>query len=52
MILQAENEAMKQELGTLDPEFFEQIEDLKHDYHQLKEKHAALLVTQTKSKDP
>lgn len=43
-MLQGENAAMRQELEAVGPEFFEQIEDLKHDHHQLKQKYTALLV--------
>lgn len=46
-VLQAENAAMRRELQALDPEFFEQIEDLKHDHQQLKQKFAALLAGRT-----
>ena len=44
-ILQTENIAMREQLAALDPEFFEQIEDLKHDHHQLKQKYAALFAS-------
>lgn len=36
-----ENAAMRKELQAVDPEFFDQIEDLKHSHHQLKQKYAS-----------
>jgi chromosome segregation ATPase len=33
--VEAENEDLKTELNAFDPAFFEEIEDLKHEHHQL-----------------
>lgn len=33
--LEAENADLKTELNAFDPAFFEEIEDLKHEHHQL-----------------
>ena len=46
-MLQAENAALRKELEAVDPEFFEQVEDLKHDHYQLKLKYSALLAQQS-----
>ena len=45
-MLRDENAAMQKELKAVDPEFFEQVEDLKHDHYQLKQKYSALLAQQ------
>lgn len=36
--MEQENQALRGELSALDPEFFEEIEDLKWDHHQLKQR--------------
>ena len=33
--LEAENRDLKNELNAFDPAFFEEIEDMKHEHHQL-----------------
>ena len=33
--LEAENKDLKSELNAFDPAFFEEIEDMKHEHHQL-----------------
>ncbi len=45
-MLQLENAAMHKELEAVGPEFFEELEDLKHDHYQLKQEHMALLAQQ------
>ena len=40
--LEAENEEMRAELSALDPAFFEELEDLKHDHHMLQQRCAHL----------
>lgn len=39
---QQENAVLREELSALDPDFFEQIEDLKHEHHMLQQKYAQL----------
>jgi chromosome segregation ATPase len=39
--LQQENQELRHELGAFDPAFFEELEDLKHNHHQLQQKATA-----------
>ena len=36
--VEEENRKMRESLSSLDPEFFEEIEDLKHEHHMLKQR--------------
>lgn len=38
-----ENVVLKAELAAVDPEFFEQVEDLKHAHHVLQQEHAEIV---------
>ena len=40
--LEAENMEMSSELAAIDPAFFEELEDLKHDHHVLQQRCAQL----------